>query len=95
MINKPEIIKNIGDYLDLDVEGRYECTNGSETYTVSVDAALAVQRDQTYKDMMKAFVEWLRQYGGDAIYYKGDPEPKQARFDIPWEAWQALQEQAK
>lgn len=40
---KLERIKNIGDYLDLEVEGIYLCSDGGETTCVSVDGVLDAQ----------------------------------------------------
>lgn len=38
----------IGDNLDLEVEGTYPCSDGSTTMTISVDKLLKAQRDLTY-----------------------------------------------
>ena len=40
-----DVIKNIGDYLDLEIEADYPCSDGSISSTVNVDKLLRAQRD--------------------------------------------------
>jgi len=40
----------IGDYLDLDAEATYPCSDGSVVSTVSVDKLLNAQREETEKE---------------------------------------------
>ena len=57
-ITKPPVLRQIGDYLDLEVEGIYISSDGSETWTISVDNLLEAQRDDTYEKTLKTVIEW-------------------------------------
>ncbi len=50
-----DVIKNIGDYLDLEIEAEYPCSDGSTTSTVSVDKLLRAQRDSDLEQIRRRF----------------------------------------
>ena len=52
-------ISNIGDYLDLEKEAEYPCSDGGVTYTVNVDNLLDAQLQQDRED----FIGWLTKHG--------------------------------
>lgn len=35
------MLENVGDYIDLDKEGHYHCSDGSETWTANIDRLIA------------------------------------------------------
>jgi len=49
----------IGDNLDLEIDGQYPCSDGSWTSTISVDKLLDAQVDKAFKSGIKEVVEWI------------------------------------
>lgn len=63
--------KQVGDNLDLEVEGNYPCSDGGITTTVSVDKLLKAQ--------LKVVIEWL-----DGFTFYDDAEGESAKAAVQY-----------